>query len=174
MGGLVDIPTFTSYTHEGYLQYAQLMADALPAAQAPRIAPVGLAFLMVWEEKYNVWQKLFHVDWIHPSPSGTFLQALVVYHTLYGVMPEQSVALRADTANLWHTARRLQPREHRRLPFPTLDEAKYLYNVAVRVCVYQRKPQSLILFDDKNSDEIASSAATYIPNDDLFKIDDLF
>jgi hypothetical protein len=180
MGGLEDIPTFTSFTHHGYLQYAALLADALPREQAPRIAPVGLAFLMVWEEKYHVWQKLFHVDWIHPSPSGTFLQALVIYHTLYGVLPEQSVALRSDTANLWYNARRFQPREHRRLPFPTLDEAKYLYNVAVRICVYQRQPQSLILYNNDNTndndedEDTIPSAATYIPNDDLFKIDDLF
>ena len=41
MGGLDDVPKFTSLTYEGYRQYAELLESLLPAAQKPRIAPVG-------------------------------------------------------------------------------------------------------------------------------------
>jgi hypothetical protein len=54
MSGLDDIPTFTSYNYAGYRAYAELAAEYLPASQKPRIAPVGLAFLLIWEEKPTV------------------------------------------------------------------------------------------------------------------------
>lgn len=54
MSGLQDVPTFTSYNYAGYRAYAELAAEYLPASQKPRIAPVGLAFLLIWEEKPNV------------------------------------------------------------------------------------------------------------------------
>ena len=65
MQGLGTIPEFTSLTYEGYKQYANLLEETLPASQKPRIAPVGLAFLIVWEENHDLWLRLFHVDLIH-------------------------------------------------------------------------------------------------------------
>ena len=167
MGGLGGIPEFASLTYEGYKQYATLMEESLPASQKPRIAPVGMAFLMVWEEKFELWERLFHIDQVHCSPLGTFLEGLVVHHTLFGVMPEHKVAVRGDMFTLWLRARRFQPGEHRRTPFPTEEEAAYLFDVAVRICVHGQIPRSFITYRN-------GEASDYVPMDDLYKVDDLF
>lgn len=167
MGGLGSVPEFASLTYEGYKQYAALLEENLPVAQKPRIAPIGFAFLLVWEEKYELWERLFHIDKIHCSPLGTFLQGCVLHHTLFGAMPRHKVAVRGDMFTLWQNARRFQPGEHRRLPFPTEDEAAYLYDIAARVTIHGHVPRSFI--DYKNGE-----AATYEPIDDLYSIDDLF
>jgi hypothetical protein len=167
MTGLGTVAEFTSLTYEGYKQYAALLEANLPASQKPRIAPVGLAFLIVWEEDYSLWERLFHIDMIHPSPSGTFLQACVLHHTLFGTPPKIDIAVREDMSNLWLRARRFQPGEHRRNPFPTQREAAYLYHVAKRVTVYGQKPKSLIEYKH-------GEAVDYYPVDDLYKVDDLF
>jgi hypothetical protein len=167
MGGLDDVPTFTSLTYEGYRQYADLLTQKLPSHLAPRIAPVGHAFLLVWEENYELWEKLFHVDKIHASPLGTFLQGCVVYYTIFGVMPPIEIALRSDMSALWDNARRFQPSDHRRMPFPTQEEATYLYNVALRIVQYKVIPRTFIEYQN-------GEASTYIPMDDVYRVDDLF
>ena len=167
MGGLGTVAEFTSLTYEGYLEYAQVLQDNLPDTQQPRIAPVGIAFLMVWEENFSLWERLFHVDQIHTSPMGSYLQAIVIYHTLYGKLPDPTIALRSDMSYLWLRARRFQPSEHRRSPFPTIQEAEYLYEIANRVCNKGQVPQSFIRYHNQE-------AADYLPQDDLYRIDDLF
>jgi hypothetical protein len=146
MTGLVDVPTFTSLTYEGYRQYAELLGSKLPSAQQPRIAPVGIAFLTVWEEDYTMWEKLFHYDEVHVSPHGTFLQGCVVHHTLFGTMPPTKDALPESISALFSRARRMQPTTHRRKPMPTYDEAVYLYNVAVRVAAKGYLPESFVKY----------------------------
>ena len=148
MTGLEDVPTFTSYVYEGYLQYADLLGSYLPQDQQPRIAPVGVAFLTVWEENYAMWTKLFHIDEVHASPSGTFVQGCVLHYTLFGRMPRKTDAIRDNMSFLWREARRMQPQTHRRNPFPTRSEAEYLYRVVERVVKEGHKPSSLILFQN--------------------------
>lgn len=167
MGGLDSIADFTSLTMAGYQEYADMLAKLLPAEQKPRIAPVGLAFLLVYEDNRSLWERLFHVDQIHCGPLGTYLQGLVVHHTIMGVLPETAVAVRGDMSSLWLRARRFQPAEHHRDPFPTQAEAAYLYQIAARVTVYKQVPRSFTLY--KNGE-----ASDYDPVDDAFKIDDLF
>jgi hypothetical protein len=166
MGGLGTVAVFTSLTHYGYQVYADSLREYLPKRQAPRVAPVGIAFLVVWEENFHLWQKLFGVDEIHASPLGTYLQGCVLYHTLYGKMPNPDIALRGDMSSLWHDARRFQPGTHRTDSFPTLDEARYLYHVAYKVS-NGYKPASFMVFDH-------NEAAEYTPQDDLYRVDDLF
>jgi len=48
--GMGNVSSFTSDVFEGYRQYAELLSENLPDDQQPRIAPVGLAFLVVYEE----------------------------------------------------------------------------------------------------------------------------
>mmetsp|Transcript_22430 Transcript_22430/g.40757 ORF Transcript_22430/g.40757 Transcript_22430/m.40757 type:complete len:396 (-) Transcript_22430:544-1731(-) len=147
MSGLEDVPTFTSLTYMGYREYAALLEKYLPPSQKPRLAPVAIAFLTVWEENYPFWLKLFHIDEVHASPLGSYLQGCVVYHTLYGRMPPKEQALRQDMSNLWLHARRMQPDTHRSNPFPTLEQATYLYHVADRVCK-GHFPKSLIVYQN--------------------------
>lgn len=167
MGGLIDVPTFTSYTYEGYLQYAKILEEGLPKEQKPRIAKVGWAFLLVWEENSSVWSNLFHVDKIHASPSGTYLEALVIFHTIFGEMPPRSIALRPDSSSMWEHARRFAPPNHRRGRFPTPEEERYLYDVAVRICVRGYRPKTLKFYTD-------GAAADYTPDDSEYRVDDLF
>jgi hypothetical protein len=167
MGGLGSVAEFTSLTMAGYQAYVDLLSPQLPAFQQPRIAPVGLAFLMVWEDNRALWQRLFHVDQIHCSPLGTYLQGLIVHYAIFGVLPPNRVAIRGDMSALWLKARRFQPAEHHRDPFPTQAEAAYLYEIALRVTVYKQVPQSFIQY--KNGE-----ASEYDPVDDMYKVDDLF
>jgi hypothetical protein len=167
MGGLDTIPEFTSLTMAGYQSYVEIIKSQLPDHQQPRIAPVGLAFLLVWEENYSLWERLFHVDQIHSGPLGTYLQGLIVHHTIFGVLPKYSVAVRGDMSYLWHRARRFQPVEHHSDPYPTEKEAAYLYQIALRITVYKHVPKSFVVYTH-------GEASDYDPVDDLYKVDDLF
>lgn len=167
MGGLVSVSEFTSLTVAGYKAYADMLSEYLPARQRPRIAPVGLAFLFVYEENPGLWARLFHVDQVHCGPLGTYLQGLVVHHTIFGVLPRSDVAVRGDMSSLWMTARRFQPVEHTRDPFPTIEEAAYLYQIAVRVCIHKQIPRTFTRYTD-------GEAVDYDPTDDLYRMDDLF
>lgn len=133
MSGLTDVPTFMSLTYEGYKQYAEAIAPLLPEHQQPKLAPVGLAFLLIWEESPKFWEKLIHMDEIHLTPSGTFLEGLIVYATLYGHLPSPSRVLNGDVANLFTLARRMTPTEHFQEPYPTFEQARYLYHIASRI-----------------------------------------
>jgi len=153
MGGLVDIPTFTSLTHEGYRQYAEVLNEYLPDDCQARIAPVGIAFLLVWEENYGMWLKLFQPDNFHLSPHGTYVMGCVLYHTLYGHMPQASVALPESIFTLFARARRMQPPIHHAMPMPTREEAGYLYNVAERVAGRGHLPKSFIQYSNGEAAE---------------------
>jgi len=167
MGGLRSVPEFTSLTMAGYRSYVDMLSPLLPENQQPRIAPVALAFLFVYEENRNLWKKMFHVDMIHCGPLGTYLQGLVVHHTIFGVLPENSVAIRPDMSSLWIDARRFQPNEHHRDPFPSQAEAAYLYQIAVKLCVHKQLPRTYTHYTN-------GEAAEYDPVDDIYKVDDLF
>ena len=144
MSGLTDIPTFTSLTYSGYQEYADLVAIELPPSQKPRIAPVGLALLMIYEEHPEVYEGMIHYDEIHLSASGTLLEAMIVHATIFGKLPDPSLILDTDdgVANLWKTARRMVPQEDLNRPFPSESLAQYLYHIAHRVVVLGEKPKS--------------------------------
>ena len=146
MGGLEDVPTFTSFTHEGYRQYASVLNAYLPKERKARIAPVGIAFLLVWEDNYGMWQSLFQPDNFHLSPHGTYLMACVLYYTLYQHMPSPSLALPEAISTLFQRARRMQPPIHPAMPVPTRDEAAYLYHIAKRVMALGHLPHSFVKY----------------------------
>lgn len=136
MTGLEDVANFTSLTGVGYRAYCELLDQYLPTSQKPRIAPSGLGFLTIHDEKFSVWNNtLFHnVDHLHPSPSGTFLQACIVHHTVFGRLPDIShVKTDADVANLWKEARMMQHAWDPPNPLPTVEQMQYLYSVCDRV-----------------------------------------
>ena len=149
MTGLEDVANFTSLTAVGYQAYANMLRQyGFPDV---RIAPVGLAFLAVYDETFELWQTLFHnADHLHASPSGTFLQGLVIYHTLFGeVPPKHQVLLRRrsddyDMSVWWKTARMMQHAWEPPNPFPTRKTADYLYGIAERVLVHGHVPASFI------------------------------
>lgn len=161
MSGLIDIPTFASLTYNGYLEYFQLAQDYLPSHLKPRMAPVGLAFLLVWEENPTIWKQLMHYDEIHLSPSGTFLEACVVYHTIFGMLPDPSVYGGPEGPEyLWKYARRMDPVEDVYKAFPTRQIADYLYHIAVRICVRKEIPRSLEFY-------ATDTSVNFIPDDPI-------
>jgi hypothetical protein len=143
------ISNFTSDIFEGYRQYADMLAANLEVP--PRIAPVGLAFLVVYEENYDMWQKLFFVDGYHPSPHGTYLMGCVLYATLYGYMPGNK-ALPSTPKSLWRRARKMQIGGNYHMPYPTLDEALYLYNVAEKVMMHGKRPTTWSRYYDETTE----------------------
>jgi hypothetical protein len=154
MSGLEDVAIFTSLTHVGIRAYVDLLGSHLPPAQHPRIAPVGLAFLVVYEEDIELWKTLFHCDNLHASPSGSFLQGCVVHHALFGAMPDRRVALGdggdadATIASLWKRARMMQHAWEPPNPLPDADTAEYLYRVAERVTMEGHVPKSFINYQN--------------------------
>lgn len=189
MGGLVDVPTFTSLTHEGYLQFAALLNQYLPTEQHARIAPVGIAFLLVWQDNIGMWRKLFHKDQVHLSPHGTYLMGCVVYYTLYGKMPQPSAALPQAISTLFKRARRMESPIYQAMPMPTQQEAAYLFDICKRVMASGQIPASFIRYhnnetvdyeeDDteEGKDFYKDEAEYYLINyqmddDDLYEADD--
>jgi len=150
-----NVSEFTSSIFEGYRLYAELLEANLPETQRPRIAPIGLAFLLVYEESPLMWEKLFFVDGFHPSPHGTYLMGCVLHATLYGYMPGHE-ALPAMPETLWNRARSMQIGGEYHMPFPTYEETVYLYSVARKVMMYDERPKTWIRHydDDYESDYI--------------------
>lgn len=153
---------FTSQTLQGYLEYANVLSNVLPSTQKPRIAPVGLAYAKVKQEDLKLWERLYHHDDFHPSPHGTFLQACVLYYTIFGCIPDLSNILEEIDYNdcnnendvekdkenvsnqrlnhyLWGRVRMMQPISEEPCPRPTYQEALYLIEVARRVCMEFQK-----------------------------------
>ena len=139
-----------SLTYEGYKEYAEVIGKHLPEHQQPKLAPVGLAFLLIWEESPSVWEKLIHMDEIHLTPTGTFLEGLIVYATLYGRLPRPNVVLNGDLANLYSRARKMVPSEHMQEAYPTLEMARYLYHIAARI-LNGEFPKSFIHYSNGES-----------------------
>jgi hypothetical protein len=137
MTGLGDIPTFTSLIMEGANVYQTYLKES---SIKGRIAPVGDAFLTVWEEDYALWETLFLGDMIHPSPKGTYLYACVIYAAIYKAMPDAEIAVSDDITSLFDNARKIH--SNNATEFPTQDEAAYLYKVAKRVTLRSFKPKS--------------------------------
>jgi hypothetical protein len=158
MSGLTDIPTFLSLTYEGYREYAEMVGELLPAKQQPRLAPVGLAFQLVWEDNPTMWENLIHMDEIHLTPSGTYLEGLIVFATIYGHLPNPRIVLNGDIANLFSNARRMTPSAHIQEAYPTLDQARYLYHIASRI-ITGELPRSFTRYYNGES-------ADFVPDDE--------
>eukprot|EP00966_Prymnesium_polylepis_P068746 1596811-Prymnesium_polylepis.2 len=125
---LGDAAAFTWRVVAGYDTYAEALSAALPPALRPRVAPVGEAFLVVHDERHDLWVELFNSDDKHLAPIGTFLEACVVHCTIFGQPPPPASAIPSDPQSLWAAARR---RDEGRVP--TVDELRYLWGVAARV-----------------------------------------
>ena len=143
MSGLVDVPTFTSLLWEGYQYYAQVLKKALPSNRKPRIAPVGLAFLMIWEENPSFWKNLFGEDKYHPSPRGTYLAACVIYCTIYNRLPPPSTRF---TTSVFSRSRSMQISGDVQ-PLPSEEEAIYLRYIAKKIALQGFIPKSLSISD---------------------------
>lgn len=140
MSQFTDIPTFTNMIYEGMEEYQAVLSEILPKEQTPLVAPIGMAYLTIWEEDHDLWLELFMEDGVHSSTKGTYLFSLVLYGTLFGHMPDHDVSIPDDTEELFAFSRRVLGEE---ITYPTTDEAKYMHNVASRVALNGYIPSSL-------------------------------
>lgn len=191
---LGSMEEFTSRIWYGYQQYAKELGALLPASQQPIIAPVGPAFLMLYEENLSLWDKMFYDDGYHPSPHGSFLIGCVLYATLYGRLPSSNIFDVASMpysssgtynnddsvsddqytiAHLWKNARKMQMSDMgSNHPYPTIEEAKYLLYIAERVVFYGDLPSTLLSSDvieaieEQEAAYAASSSTTTDDEDD--------
>jgi len=141
MTGLGDIPTFTALIWDGVEAYVSALKQVLPRKQAPIVAPIGLAYLTVWEENFELWQLLFLDDQIHSSAAGSYLFVHVLYATLFGHMP-------ADDDEQYYTPSQFLFQDSRKILgnqpyYPNSYESDYLRDVARRVVLRGYVPPSL-------------------------------
>jgi len=73
------------------------------------------------------------MDGVHLTPTGIFLEGLIVFAALYGHLPNPKIFLNENIANLFSSAQRMTQSEHIQEAYPTLDNARYLYHVASRI-----------------------------------------
>jgi hypothetical protein len=166
-----SVPVFTSRVHYGYQVYAHLLAEYLPPTHQPILAPVGLAFLLLWEENFGLWKKLFFYDGFHPSAHGTYLIGCVVYAAIFGRMPPAQYALNRNVEQLWSNARKMQLKtsdDYPTMPFPTFEEANYLYIIAERVVLRGHTPKSLLT----NAQVVALEEQEYDSDSSFYSMDD--
>ena len=130
---LGDTSAFTSRLREGCNAYAAALGAALPESVPPRVAPFGDACAAVKLEQPEIWQRLFHVDDFHLSPSGSYLLSLILYITVFGEAPARHRALPGDLTSLWHHARYMQPPDEPVQPIPSREIASYLLELAERM-----------------------------------------
>lgn len=142
MTGLTDVPTFTSMIMQGANIYKEFLDTKLTShhhGHRTKIAPVGHAFLQVWEDDQDLWAKLFLDDGIHPSGYGSYLYAMVLHATIYGYMPPKSRVVTDDIlTTLFGNARKLHSTS-----MPTKQEAAQLWKIARKVTVFHQHPSSL-------------------------------
>jgi hypothetical protein len=140
MTGLTDIPTFAALIAQGVSDFTSALASVLPSNQAPLVAPIGLAYLTIWEEDYSLWEKLFVDDGIHSSVYGSYLFACVLYATLFDQLPAHDGTSDNGLSSLFSNSRKIVGQAS----YPSLDEVEYLRNVAGRVALRGYVPQSLL------------------------------
>lgn len=140
--GIQDVPHFTARLHKGYQVYAQTLSSLKPL-----VAPVGIAFLVVWEENPEMWDRLFGSDQYHPSPLGTYLMGCVVHATIFGRLPDAPTVSDATAGKLMINQTFAQSRSmglRREAPgaLPTPEEAVYLRWIAKQVVFRNYQPYS--------------------------------
>lgn len=140
MTGLTDLPTFAALIAQGVSDFTSALASVLPSNQAPLVAPIGLAYLTVWEEDDSLWQKLFVDDGIHSSVYGSYLFACVLYATLFDQLPAHDGTSENSLSSLFIGSRKIVGQAS----YPSSDEVEYLRNVAGRVALRGYVPQSLL------------------------------
>jgi hypothetical protein len=121
---LGDFDTMTRLLREGLQSYLTVLSPNINA----RIAPVGEAYRLIRQRgNIDLWKRLYSWDDFHPSPYGTWLQACVIFCTMFGQPPPPY------NAQWWERSRYMQPPDEMPLPLPTDEEARHLWYVACEV-----------------------------------------
>ena len=144
MGGIFigsSIGAFTSAIYEGVYQYVDALEANLPSKQAPKIAKVGMTYLAIHEDSETQWAKLFSADGIHASQLGTYLQACVLYATMYGHLPA-AIHSDYDMRALFFKSRALYGDVD---ATPTVAQAEYVRSMVTKVVLHKYVPKTMVL-----------------------------
>jgi len=151
------IPYMQAQIYYGVQEYMMALKYNLPSSQAPKVVPVGMAYLVVWDENFDLWSKLFLNDTLpYASPYGSYLFANVLYATVYGHMPRRPVS-QSEIKAFFSTARYVpeMPEDWNANDwvnlYPTVEESDYLRLVARRVALNGYIPGAFI--DGRNQVE---------------------
>lgn len=150
-----SIPYMQARINRGVDEYVKALKYNLPSYQAPRVIPIGMAYTVVWDEDFELWQKLFLNETMpYSSPHGSYLFANVLYATVYGHLPLRPSNQR-EIKNLFGSARYLPdiPKDYTEL-FPTMEEADYLRLVARRVVLQGYVPQVYVDAEEQLEKEL--------------------
>ena len=151
--GVDDLTAFTALIMEGAETYKEYLNQRLGSSKSTVIAPVGNAFLAVYEEyPTDLWKNMFMDDGVHPSAYGTYLYALIIYATITGKMPkyDEVVVEDVEDSDIFAFARRLQA-SGSQSGFPSETECAELYKIAKKV-VKGYTPQTLRGFETSSVD----------------------
>jgi hypothetical protein len=120
---LGDFDNMTALVRKGLESYLTVLP---PNA---RIAPVGEAYRRIRNDLNDIelWKKLYSWDDFHPSPYGTWLQACVLFGTMFNIPPPPY------DPQWWELCRYMNPPDQKPLPLPTNEEAYRLWYVACEV-----------------------------------------
>jgi hypothetical protein len=135
-----DIPLFQAAIYEGLYEYVDALKYFLPDKQHPRIAPIGLAYLAIYDDNKSMYNKLFAQDGIHASQHGTYLFACVLYCTIYGHLPLQPHD-DFDIRSTFFKSRSI----FGNTTAPSVSDAQYLRYWARRVAVSGFIPKSMVM-----------------------------
>lgn len=142
MTGLIDVPTFTSMVYNGAQEYKSFLDSYLPSKQRTRIAPVGNAFLAVYDDYPDLYSSLFLSSGVQPSPIGSLLYSLTIYASIYKTMPPLSNVVLDDMSELFSTSRKVYSEGSSTMP--TEQQARILYKIARRVTLKGYKSKSFM------------------------------
>jgi hypothetical protein len=137
VAGSSDLGSFYSFSDlvaKGVRKYKQAI-DAeftnYDYEDLTRIAPVGEAFRWLRVNDFDLFDKLYSWDDIHPSPYGTWLQACVIFCTCFpdDIIPKYN-------PEWWDLSRYMMPvsDDGVDLDLPSKDDASKLRRVARDVC----------------------------------------
>lgn len=133
MTGLSDIVTFTRLIYQGVQTYVTALSSVL--RRPPLVAPIGLAFLVIYEEDTDIWKSLFLDDQIHMSMTGSYLFAMVLYTTIFGHLPSPDIYLPA----LFSDSRQIVGN----VDYPDSSLEEYFRSVTRKVVLKRYIPNSL-------------------------------
>lgn len=142
MTGLTDVPTFTSMIYDGAQEYKSFLDSYLSSKQRARIAPVGNAFLAVYDDYPDLYSSLFLSSGVQPSPIGSLLYSLTIYASIYKTMPPRSNVMMNDMSQLFSVSRKVYSEGSSTMP--TQQQAKILYKIARRVTLKGYKSKSFV------------------------------
>jgi len=129
---LGTIEKFTQLLFDGVNEYIDCLTQEFQL-QATMV-PVGEAYLMLYQTKRSLWEKLFCHDNFHPSPHGTLLQAFLVVGLIRGV----------DSIPTYKMDWLKRSSRYRRgnMPLPTTEEAELLRKCSIDILHKHESPKA--------------------------------